>query len=504
MRMTQGFLPASRELSKRYLRSLSDYRKIDRYDLLIIFGISLYVSILSYLSILKLNTFQSEYDLAVFNQALWNTAMHGELLTNALEYGSHFSVHFSPILFTLVPIYGLFPEPVTLLIIQSILLSLGAVPVYLCGREILGKEAGCIVGFSYLLYPSLHGVNLYDFHEIAFLPLLLGMAFWGFLSGRKNLVLIFGIMALLVKEDVSLLTGMMGLIGLYQTRTYSITDRWQYIVLLVLSFLSLSVFLLIIKPFFASFGAGTAPEFLSQYVDPLNTVMKHNSYTIRLEYIIKSFAPLLFVPLLAPELLLISGPSFIEILFSGGVFYSVWYHYSALIIPGILFSTILGLSRIQSREETFGKQIFRPILLLMLISSILCCLLYSPAVKQGELVGGFDEKALEKHREYVVQLISVLPFEASISTQINLLPYVSTHRTYWADYHDGADIILLDNAFSWRSKDFRDDAERIQKNYVLLMNENYVELYVNKLNPQLLSELRKTLQKENSRNTEMV
>lgn len=493
MSVPEGSSLARGDLKKGCLKLLADIRSPDRFDAIIILGVLAYTLVFSFLSLFKFNTLQSEYDLAVFNQALLNTVTNGDLLTNSLEHGSHFGVHFSPILFTLVPIYGLFPTPITLLIAQSILLGLGAVPIYLCGREILGKGAGCVIGFLYLIYPSLHGVNLYEFHEVAFLPVLLGLALWCFVTERKNQLLLFGVLALLVKEDVSLIIGMIGLVGLYQTRNDPISDRWQYIVLIVVSFLTLGLFFLLIKPFFSLSGSAPAPEFLNQYVNPLTSIVNHDSYTYRLEYILESFIPVMFIPFLSLETLIISAPSLIEILLSGSVYYSVWFHYSALIIPGIFFATIMGLSVIQSQDGPWGRRLFTPLLVLMVLSSVACTLVYSPAVKQVDIIGSFDEKALNQHREFVVDLVAAIPLDASISTQFNLLPFVSAHQNFTVDYADNFDIILLDNAFAWRAKDFLNDKQKIDENYDLILKKNYVELYVNKENVKLQSQLKNSL-----------
>ncbi|MFH0967819.1 MAG: DUF2079 domain-containing protein, partial [Methanobacteriota archaeon] len=297
----------------KYWKKISDLRCPDRYDSILVIGVIFYAIILSYLSLLRYDTFQLEYDLAIFNQAFWNTAMNGELLTNSLEQfahnmaiGSHLGVHFSPILFSLIPFYIVSPKPETLLIAQSTLLALGAIPIYLCGREILGKGAGCIVAILYLIYPPLHGVNLYDFHEVAFLPVLLGFALWGFVSGRRNLMLVFGLLSLCVKEDVSLIVFMIGLVGFYQTWREPLKQRWQYIVLMIIAILTLLTFFLVIQPYFIPSGSSVGSGFLDQYMNPLNMISQHTSY--RIDYFLMTFAPLVFVPLVAPEIILIAIP----------------------------------------------------------------------------------------------------------------------------------------------------------------------------------------------------
>jgi hypothetical protein len=116
--------------------------------------------------------------------------------------------------------------------------------------------------------------------------------------------------------------------------------------------------------------------------------------------------------------------------------------------------------------------------------------MYSPAVKQITSKGTYNEAKINEHRVFVERVISLLPREASISTQYNLLPQVSSRKDIWVDYHEGADIILMDNAFAWRAKDFSDNQKVIDEEYDLVFQKNYVSLYVNKENPSLLSELK--------------
>ena len=56
---------------------------------------------------------------------------------------------------------------------------------------------------AYLVYPPLHAANLNDFHEVALLPPLLGMALYGILTGRRRTLWIFLALCVLVKEDVT-------------------------------------------------------------------------------------------------------------------------------------------------------------------------------------------------------------------------------------------------------------------------------------------------------------
>ena len=99
-------------------------------------AIIFYVIALSAFTILKEKAFlTSGFDLGIFNQA-FSTTIHqhrffyetGDLSFN--PNGNFFGVHFSPILFILLPFYAIYPSPETLLVMQTVILALGALPVY--------------------------------------------------------------------------------------------------------------------------------------------------------------------------------------------------------------------------------------------------------------------------------------------------------------------------------------------------------------------------------------
>ena len=57
------------------------------------------------------------------------------------------------------------PRAETLLVLQSVWLATGVAPLYLLGKKRLGNPwFGVLLAATYVLYPALHGANLFDFH----------------------------------------------------------------------------------------------------------------------------------------------------------------------------------------------------------------------------------------------------------------------------------------------------------------------------------------------------
>ncbi|MCS7001904.1 MAG: DUF2079 domain-containing protein, partial [Dehalococcoidia bacterium] len=137
-----------------------------------------YLSVIGRLSVQRHDAFKSHaYDLGIFTQVVWNTSQ-GRWFQNTvmIEHAENLlGQHFAPIFLALAPLYWVWPDPRVLLIVQSLALALGAVPVFLFARRRLGSAGMALaLAAAYLLLPALHYINFYDFHEIALTtPLLL-------------------------------------------------------------------------------------------------------------------------------------------------------------------------------------------------------------------------------------------------------------------------------------------------------------------------------------------
>lgn len=146
-----------------------------RTECLVLLFILVYTIVFSYVTILRHYSFSSgAYDLGIYENILWRTINYGDFFKSVPDpvgpTGYFFSVHFSPILFLLLPIYAVHQATETLLVFQSFVLALGAYPLYLLARKELKSEvAGIVFAVAYLLYPPLQGVNWFDFHPQALL-----------------------------------------------------------------------------------------------------------------------------------------------------------------------------------------------------------------------------------------------------------------------------------------------------------------------------------------------
>ncbi|MBR6697971.1 MAG: DUF2079 domain-containing protein [Lachnospiraceae bacterium] len=125
---------------------------------------------------------------------------------------SHFAVHFSPIVYVALPIYCVFPDPATVQVIQALALAVGVIPIYLISKHHgLGKKTTVAIGILYFLYPALAGGCAYDFHENCFLVPTLLFLFWAMEKKNNILIILFGLLACMVKEDAPVYVAIIGI-----------------------------------------------------------------------------------------------------------------------------------------------------------------------------------------------------------------------------------------------------------------------------------------------------
>ena len=181
--------------------------------ILVVVGAAVYACYFGYYTYCFYYSLRSGYDLGIYDSLVWNM-MHGGSYFKAPPWSgpghSHFGNHSEFIAYALLPIYALRPNGGTLLLIQAAALGGAAIPLYKLARRHIDRWPACILALSYLLYPALHGENLFEFHFICLAPFLLWWA-WYFLESRRNgWAALFVLLTLAVREDVTTWVAVLG------------------------------------------------------------------------------------------------------------------------------------------------------------------------------------------------------------------------------------------------------------------------------------------------------
>lgn len=468
----------------------------------------LYILVFSSFSILRhLSSCYGDPDLGIYNQSFCTTAFHGKLFYNTYERGSHFRLHNSPIFFLLLPFYYVIPNIVTLMILQTVALALGSIPVYLLAKEKISPGAGYTFSLLYLLCPLLHGVNFDPFHELAFAvtPLLCAIYFYAVKHDFRYCWL-FLLLALLCKEDVSFTISFFGLyVILDGIRTAPrgplikrLWGRHQLQGLLMIAvgiaYISCSLYLVlpwfnrflppsercnIIQERFGFFGS-TLPEILiNMVIHPLRT-MKCFLVWHKICYIIESLAPLAFLSFLELPLLLVAIPTYSANLLSSFLTMSnSGSRYPSLLIPFIFGSAIIGLSRLlKNYGPEKGQELYRKIMMYPIILTLLFTLFINPSPFRV----GWEVPVITRHQRIILSMLRKIPRSASLSTQVNIYQHASYRLECYAWYHEGTEYLLLDPGNIWYNH-FEPGWDQVieklldEKKYVLIGEQDGVYLY---------------------------
>ena len=182
--------------------------------------IALYALVFSWLALQRYETLSIDnIDLGYLDQVVWNI-LHGRFFLSTIQvdmstppftYPSA-AYHFQPILVPISLLYLIRSSPETLLVLQSLLLGLGALPIFWLARDHLRSNLGGLaLALAYLLLPAMGWANLTGFHSLSLTTTFLLFAFY-FLQKRSYLgFLIFALLSLASREDASLFIALMGL-----------------------------------------------------------------------------------------------------------------------------------------------------------------------------------------------------------------------------------------------------------------------------------------------------
>ncbi|PIQ72034.1 hypothetical protein COV87_00085, partial [Candidatus Roizmanbacteria bacterium CG11_big_fil_rev_8_21_14_0_20_37_16] len=159
-----------------------------------------YIVYFSLFSILRYRTLYAHYfDLGIMHQTVYNTFMSlktGDFtrfleLTNphGFDQVKRMAIHNDIFLAFLAPLYFVYSGPETLLILQTVVIALGAIAVYGISKIVFNKThnvrlISLFFSFAYLMYPPLQRMNQFDFHAVALATPLLLFMFYCYLNKR--------------------------------------------------------------------------------------------------------------------------------------------------------------------------------------------------------------------------------------------------------------------------------------------------------------------------------
>jgi len=305
------------------------------------------------------------WDLGIFTEYVKQLAHLHAPVVNIHGAGFNlFGDHFQPIVGLIAPLFLIFPNPVTLLVVQAFLTAVSVIPVSRAAGARLGTAAGRMIGAAYGLSWGLTQMIDFDFHEIAFAVPLLACSLSALLRGRTRATVLWALPLVFVKEDQGFTVAALGLVLMLSSVRRGTEPgpgcRAAFrggLLLICWGIFWSALAIIVIIPHFniahvypywtdggaVSPGGHAAPGVvLSQF---------GASWLVKLRTTLLILLPVGFLALGSP-LGLIALPSLaLRFVSTNNMYWGDGFHYNATVMPIVFLAAVDALSRIRARGD---------------------------------------------------------------------------------------------------------------------------------------------------------
>jgi uncharacterized membrane protein len=304
----------------------------------------------------------STFDLVIFDQGIRGYAHFHAPVSIARGVsdgiGAHFMLladHWSPVLALLVPLYWIHDDPTTLLVAQGVLFALAIPPLWAYTRRQLGAGAAYFVCVAYALSLPVMEAVIFDFHEVAFVPVLTAVMVDRFDAGKRWAGVLAAAALLLVKEDMGLLVAGFGCYLLLKHRR---PDTWIGLAFVVGGVAATWIATQVLIPAFggsatfyfaySQFGPTLGSAVANMVTHPWHALHVFVTPWVKARTMIGLLAAFGFLPLASP-LVVAALPLLAERMLASG--YPLWwqakFQYDAFVVMILCCAAVDGAARLQ-------------------------------------------------------------------------------------------------------------------------------------------------------------
>lgn len=397
-------------------------------------------------------------DLGTFDQMFFSmskTLLPWNTITG-ISINQFTAVHFSPILYLLLPGYLIFHNPEYLIFMQSLFTGLAAIPLFLlCRLKKISSGMSLLVAEVFLLQPGILGGLFKDFHENSLLPFFLFAFIYFFEKKDINKALLFLFFTLLIKEDAVIYVLSYGFYALLQKR-FSIRNTLLIIGLPLLYFLIVSSFILDTDTFAYRYSNlitnpkdGTFFQIIKiLFTNPLY-LFSQCFTTEKLLFMGWIFFPLLLLPLFGllhlSEFVLFIPIILLNLLpnFYGQYSIDFQYHFGTIaLFCLILIRVIASIEQVHTRRW-------------LLITAFTAAILFSSSyhISKTNFFSEYGKNFLNYQK--MEQAINKIPAEAVVTASNHIYPHLSARKEiYSPGFHPDSEFIAMDLRGSDNPADF--------------------------------------------------
>jgi uncharacterized membrane protein len=367
---------------------------------------------LAFLSHYSLET--NAYDLSVFDYALWST-LQGKLGFVPFFGHSLAAHHFMPTLLLMLPIYVLFPSPVTLIAIQLLAIVGAAILLYRISKCELPRPIVTALILAFFFSARSYSAMVGFFYIESLEPLLVFALVLAWNKRRWWRYAVFLVLLLGCKEDMPLYTSIFGVVSLLDPKMRK-AGLWTIVVSSVWFVLAVGVF---IPEARTNDGLPRTNPFIeARYADADGDV----SLTVLAERVLttRSIAKLfnltvvvVFLCWVSPRWLVVASPGILlDLTAKPGSSLGLSGHYLWPMLPWVFLAAAAGARRIHARWPSTINMVAAALIVVTIAGSPLWLTLWRQPWRR-----------LSDAQEVRLQ-IRDLPAKASYLAQPNLIPHL--------------------------------------------------------------------------------
>ncbi len=422
-----------------------------RFELILwsaIIGFIIYFG--AYTSLRHYHFITARFDLGIMDQVVWNTAQ-GRFLELTMPTGtatvSRFFIHADPFLALLAPLYIIVSTPYAILLVQVVVVALGALPLYWLGKEVTkSKLLGLLVASGYLLFSPLQRAVIFDYHSVTLASAFLAYAFYFAYKRRYGWFIFFALLTLSTKETMTFLVAALGIAIIVKHKDWKVG-----VVTVGLSLLWFFLLFWQIMPhargdgtthfalgYYGYLGDSPGEIIKNLFLEPqrwLSVLFQLN----QLGYLAYFVVPTAFFSIFSPVVLLALPEFAINMLSTQPEMHRIGYQYTSAITPFIFLSTIFGLVYWQKRlQPRFGQSTDHILAKILMVGTVLGIFVMSPF----PLFIFADTSAFHYRfpaQQQLRDLAKTIPTQDSVAATNKLAPHFSQREQIYP-FQEGHEI----------------------------------------------------------------
>jgi uncharacterized membrane protein len=405
----------------------------------------------------KLRT--GNYDLSINNNLMYG-GLHGHFLESPVVFPKdpprYLANHAKFGAYLFLPIYALVPRPETLLVIQSLFVGLGAVPLFLFARRHISEWMAAIVCLAYLCYYPMHGASFSEFQAVPLTAFFVFLAAWAADAKRYRTLAFAVVVALSMREDVA--------VGIAVFGAFLLLSGYRPLPGLAIASSAVAYFLLLRFYVMEEAGSWWFPNMYRDlwadgekgFRSVIRTAITNPSFTLtkiivekKIIYLLHLLVPIAFLPARRWYLWAAFAPGAMLTLlvtnYDPPITFS--FHYVMHWAPYLFMAVVLYLAVVR-REK--GASRAHAALAALVASTLVLTYNYGAFPRrEGSFKGGFNKieftyTEVEAARyARLMELVKDLPRDAKIAATEKIGPHLSSRRTLYAMRNGPQDALYI-------------------------------------------------------------